>query len=121
MHDLTYAKEIMDAIARKSLELKPGSKIKAVHASISPLSHVTPERLKETFSSIAKDTPFKSVRLEIETLELGVKCESCKRGFMINKPTFECPECRSSNLNIVYSKEFRIDSIETVNKRPAKA
>jgi hydrogenase nickel incorporation protein HypA/HybF len=116
MHDLTFCQEILTALAGKSKKLRGNTKLKAVNVSISPLSHVTPETLTETFAVMVKDTPFRGIKLNIATLHLGIKCESCKKGFMVDKPTFECPQCHSQALNLIYQKEFIVDSIETAIK-----
>lgn len=120
MHDLTFAKEIIEALNNRIKTLDGSCEITIVKAGLSPLSHVKPEALKETFSSLVKGTPFERISLKIKTLQLGVKCESCKNEFMIDKPTLSCPECRSSDINVIYSKEFTVEAIE-VKKKPSKS
>jgi len=117
MHDLTFCQEILTALSEKRKKLTKNHKIKVAHVSISPLSHVTPETLRETFAVMVKGTPFAGIKLNVGILQLGIKCESCKKGFMVDKPTFECPECHGQVLNLIYQKEFVVDSIET-DKRP---
>jgi hydrogenase nickel incorporation protein HypA/HybF len=120
MHDLTFCQEILNALSEKHKKLAKNHTIKAANVSISPLSHVTPETLRETFAVMVKETPFKRIKLNIATLQLGIKCESCKKGFLVDRPTFECPQCHSQALNLIYQKEFIVDSIET-SKSPKKA
>ena len=120
MHDLTFCQEILTALSEKRKKLTKNHKIKVAHVSISPLSHVTPETLRETFAVMVKGTPFAGIKLNVGILQLGIKCESCKKGFMVDKPTFECPQCHSKALNLIYQKEFIVDSIETAIK-PKKA
>ena len=116
MHDLTFAKEILIVLNDKLKSLPRGSKIKVVNASLSLLSHVKPETLKETFAAMVKGTELEKITLKIGTLQLGIKCRACKNGFMVNKPVTECPECSSSDLDVIYFKEFTIDSIEVHKK-----
>ncbi len=120
MHDLTFAKEIIDALNKRARTLNGSCEITAVKAALSPMSHVKPEALKETFLALVKGTPFEHVSLRVKTLQLGIKCEACKNEFMIDNPTVSCPECRSSNINVVYSKEFTVEAIE-VKKKPSKS
>ena len=112
MHDLTFAKEIINAVNDRMKSLEKGSKIASVNASLSPLSHVKPETLKETFAALVKGTPLERITLNIKALKLGMKCASCQKSFTVDKPTFLCPECHSKDLTIVNSSEFRIDLIE---------
>ena len=116
MHDLTFCQEILNAFQGKLKRLKKGGKIKCANVSLSPISHVTPETLEETFRVMAKGTALGRVKLNIATLQLGIKCESCKKGFLVDKPTFVCPSCHGSSLNLIYQKEFMVDSIEVACK-----
>ncbi len=111
MHDLTFCREILSALQEKLKKLKKGTKIQCVTVSLSPISHVTPETLEETFRIMVKGTPFGRCKLKIATLQLGIKCESCKKGFLVDKPAFVCPSCHGSALTIIYQKEFVVDSI----------
>jgi Zn finger protein HypA/HybF (possibly regulating hydrogenase expression) len=112
MHDLTFAKEIINAVNNKVKNLEYGAKIAVVNASLSPLSHVKPETLKETFAALVKGTPLERLTLNVKALKLAMKCASCKKSFTVDKPTFLCPECHSKDITIVNSSEFRVDSVE---------
>lgn len=116
MHDLMFTKEIMSALNDKLNELTKGSKIIAVNAAISPLSHVTPETLMETFKVTVKGTDFENVILKIKVLQLGIHCRACKQSFMVDKPTTKCIKCNSGDLDIVYNKEFAVESVEVKTK-----
>ncbi len=114
MHDLTYAKEIINAVTEKMKALDHRAVITAVNAAVSPLSHVKPETLKETFAALVKGTPLEQITLNVKTLRLGMKCSSCQASFSVDKPTFLCPECHSPSLTITDQKEFEVESIEVV-------
>jgi hydrogenase nickel incorporation protein HypA/HybF len=117
MHDLTYAKEIINAVTDKMKTLDHHAVLTVVNAAVSPLSHVKPETLEETFAALVKGTPLEPIILNVKTLQLGMKCDSCQASFSIDKPTFLCPKCHSSSLTITDQKEFEIESMET-GKRP---
>jgi len=118
MHDLTFCNEILSALNDKTRKISKGYAIKSVKVSLSPLSHVAPETLKETFAAVSKDTPFSKVKLTVSACRLGIKCDSCKKGFKVSKPAFTCPECGSQSLNIIYQKEFTVDAIDVA--KPSK-
>ncbi len=111
MHDLMFTKEIITELKNKLASSPKGTKIKAVNASLSPLCHVKPETLAETFNATIKGTEFESVRLSVKVLPLEIKCTSCGLRFNIDKPTIKCPKCSNTDLDILYSKEFSVDSI----------
>ena len=111
MHDLTFAGEIINALNIKQKSLQSGSTIMSVNASLSPLSHVKPETLTETFKAMTKDTEFDKVALNVKVGQIEIRCHACKHVFFIDKPTTRCIKCDDSDLDIVYNKEFSIDSI----------
>jgi Zn finger protein HypA/HybF involved in hydrogenase expression len=112
MHDLTFANEIISALKEKTKTLGKDQKIILVEAALSPLSHVKPKALEETIRTLVKGTPFEKIPVRIKILQLGMRCNSCKNKFMIDKPSIKCPSCLSHDIEIVYSKEFMIECIE---------
>ena len=112
MHDLMFTKEILSALDGKINSIPKGSGIVAVNVSLSPLSHVKPETLTETFKAMTKGTRLENVALNIKVLQLEIECRSCKHNFRVNKPTTKCVKCDASDLDIVFNKEFLVDSIE---------
>jgi hydrogenase nickel insertion protein HypA len=112
MHDLTFTKEIIDALNTRQNGLPDGSRITSVNAALSPLSHVKPETLTETFKAMTKGTEFDKVDLNIKVLKLDIICRTCKHAFQIDKPTTRCVKCNDSDLDIVFNKEFVINSID---------
>ena len=111
MHDLTFTNEIISALNIKQNSTPNGSRITSVSASLSPLSHVKPETLTETFNAMVKGTEFEDIKLTIKVMPLEIKCRSCNHQFNVDKPTTKCPKCDNSDLDILYCKEFIVDSI----------
>lgn len=113
MHDLTFSKQIINAINDKANKMPKGAKISAVNAALSPLSHVKPETLAETFRAMVKGTEYEKITLNIKTLKIDVKCRACNTSFSVDRPTLKCVECDDPDLDILYAKEFVIESIQT--------
>lgn len=110
MHDLKYAHQILDGIRKVGGSNKTAA-IK-VEVYLSPLSHVSPEGLKETFSMIAEDEGYKNVSLNVSALEFCVHCKKCGKTWKSAKPTFKCPKCDSADFELEKYEEFYIDSID---------
>jgi len=113
MHDLMFTKELINALNSKLKTLPKDSKIIAINASLSPLSHVKPETLTETFRAMTSGTELNNIALNIKVLGLEIKCRTCKYNFHVDRPTTECVKCGSSDLDIVFNKEFIIDFVES--------
>ncbi len=111
MHDLMFTKEILTALKNRLNSAPKGTRIKAVNASLSPLSHVKPETLIETFNTMIKDTEFEDIVLNIKVLPLAIHCRACNHKFDVDKPTTKCPKCNNTDIDILHSKEFVINSL----------
>jgi hydrogenase nickel incorporation protein HypA/HybF len=105
-----FTKEILAAIKKKLSSEPIDTQIKAVSASLSPLSHVRPDTLAVTFNTMIKGTEFERIKLNLKILPLEIKCRACNHRTSIDKPIDACPKCHSSDLDILHSKEFAVDS-----------
>lgn len=112
MHDLMFAKEILAALNGKLNTMPKGVKIVAINAALSPLSHVRPETLTETFGVMVKGTEFEKIALNIKVMPIDIKCRACKHTFQVNEPTTMCIKCNSSDLDMVHGKEFLVESLQ---------
>lgn len=113
MHDIVFSKEIIRAVEEKRKTLAKGTRVVGVNVLLSPLSHVTAKTLSETFGQMAEGTDLEDIRLAVRSMAIKMKCNACGRYFPIEKPTFACPECRSSSIVIADGREFLVESIET--------
>ena len=112
MHETKFVEEIIFVLKHK-LEPAALSKPLVVNVRLSPLSHVTPEGLKETFKVLVQNEHFsKNAVLNIKTMEFDVYCKECKKISKAAQPIFNCPRCKSSDLDIQKEREFIIDSVE---------
>lgn len=116
MHDVVFSQDILRALRERARTLGPGEKIARAVVVLSPLSHVKPETLLETFALTAKGSGFEDVALEVKRLGLHMKCEDCSAEFSVIEPTFSCLSCGSSSLIITNNEEFKVESIE-IRKR----
>ena len=110
MHDLTYANQIIDRL-KKEVANDDKAASMAVEVSLSPFSHVTPERLKDVFKLLAEDEGYTNTVLDITALEFCVHCKKCGKTWKSAKPTFKCPKCDSTDFDLEKWDEFFIDSV----------
>lgn len=113
-----FTKEIVSALNIKQNSIPNGFRITSINAALSPLSHVKPETLTETFRTMTKGTEFDKVALNIKASQIEIICHTCKHAFLIDKPTTRCVKCNDSDLDIVHSKEFLIESINVEENHP---
>lgn len=110
MHDLTYAHQIIDRLKREVAKDGKAANI-TVEVSLSPFSHVTPERLKEVFKLLTEEERYTNTVLNIAALEFCVHCKKCNQTWKSAKPTFKCPKCDSADFELEKWEEFYIDSV----------
>jgi Zn finger protein HypA/HybF involved in hydrogenase expression len=116
MHDLKFANEAVFILKREIEKLGPASESKhiIVNVALSPLSHVKPDGFKKTFEAVLAHEAgnLKDVKLNIKPMRLDLFCKTCKKLSKISAPVFECPICKSADLEFEMEKEFFVDSIE---------
>ena len=112
MHDKVFAKQIKSAIDQKLSGMQKNTRISAVNARLSPLSHVKPDSLKGAFLLEVKDSKLEGISLNVQMSEVKVECSSCGYKFLITNPVFSCSKCNNKDLRIKQAPEFFIESIE---------
>lgn len=111
MHDLKFAHSILEAV--RTAVGDGDSKVPIVaDVFLSSFSHVTPQRLKDTFSILSKAEGFTNIKLNVNTFEFCIHCRKCGNTWKSAKPTFKCPKCDSADFEIEEWDEFYIDSIK---------
>ena len=99
MHDLQFAREINRVIKAKLKEI-PRAKVQSVKASLSPLSHVTPESLKQAFESLLKEDGLEGIDLSVDILDIEINCKNCDNTLFTKRPLVKCPRCQHADLEI---------------------
>ena len=115
MHETKFVNEILN-ILENNLDKGILLRNTVVNIRLSPFSHVTSERLQETFKEFSKETDFKEVKLNIIPLEVTVYCKNCKSISKVSKVALNCVYCGGLDLDIQIEREFFVESIELEDK-----
>lgn len=115
MHETVFVNEVFSALKNRFSNDTINS-IVSVNVKLSPLSHVAKEGLLNTYRELAKGSGFEHIKLNVEPLDLLLRCRSCKNISTVSSPTFKCPRCNSQDIELNFDKEFIIESIE-INKQ----
>jgi hydrogenase nickel incorporation protein HypA/HybF len=109
MHELVLAEDIFKKAMEKAGNAK---KVKMVRVLLGETRFTDKEELVECFNLITSDGPFEGVKLEIEVSPLKAKCGHC--GKEINEKTLrlDCPNCGSTNIEIVSGQELKILEVD---------
>lgn len=111
MHEFSIIEDLFKIIEDiiKKEKLKKVFKINLV---IGEMLQIVPETFEFVFNSSKKGTIFKNTILNIEFQAISGKCKNCNNEFKLNKNNYNCPECDSSDFDIISGKELIIKSIE---------
>jgi len=111
MHEFSIAQNLI-RIVKDAVDNGNLSKVTKVKVKVGELSGVVPDALEFSFRIIADDNNMKRAQLEIDFVPLKVKCKNCKKEFKLEFPSFVCPDCSSSDLDIITGNELFLESIE---------
>jgi hydrogenase nickel incorporation protein HypA/HybF len=108
MHELSVA----SAVVETAIKHAGGRPVTVVALRVGRLRQVVPESLRFYFDIVTRDTPCEAARLELEEIELALRCEECDHGWVAEAPIFRCAECGSSYVHIEAGEELYVDYIE---------
>ena len=111
MHELTVVSNIFRIIL-ETAENNSLSKISKINIRVGRQRHLAPDLMKFAFYSVSKNTIAEGACLEIERVDIQMKCRSCGLDFTVKDNTYICIECKSANLETIAGKDLLIESIE---------
>jgi hydrogenase nickel incorporation protein HypA/HybF len=111
MHEMGIAQELV----RIALEALPQDlkdpKVATLNLRIGKLAAVVPHSLTFCFEIITKDTPLEHARLDIETVPVVIRCNTCGRQWEADTPVFRCPDCENGQVSLISGREIEIESL----------
>jgi len=108
MHELSIAESVVRIADRHAA----GRRVAVVRLRIGRMRQVVPETLGFYFDFAARDTVCDGARLEMELVEVQLRCTACDHSWAIEVPSFRCPACSSSRAEVTAGNEFDVESIE---------
>lgn len=111
MHEVAIVED-MFRIIYDIAEKEKLSRIEKVSFSVGKMMQIVPDLFRFAFDSAKEDTIADKAELEIEFLEVIMRCRDCNYDFEIENNVFRCPVCGNSNLDLIQGKEMYIKSIE---------
>jgi hydrogenase nickel incorporation protein HypA/HybF len=108
MEELSMARDILGIIRG---HVSPGTEVDVVRVQVGALSGVTPEDLTYSFATLAANTPYKGVRLEITPVPAEGCCNRCGKTSAMDTAEIACPSCKSPDVTIVAGRELRVSEI----------
>lgn len=111
MHELALAESIVNTV-KKAVQDRPNAKVLQIRVRIGELTDIVPDSLQFGFESLIAETPMASARLEIERIPINCRCGKCGHEFAVEEFIFICPECFSTDIDMIRGDELEIVDIE---------
>lgn len=111
MHELTVVSNIFKIIL-ETAGSNNLTKISKISLKVGRQRHLAPDLMEFAFNSISKDTIAAGACLDIERVDIKMKCRSCGLNFIVEDNTYLCVSCGSARLETITGRDLLIESIE---------
>ncbi|SHI95053.1 hydrogenase maturation nickel metallochaperone HypA/HybF [Desulfofundulus thermosubterraneus] len=110
MHELGLIQAAMEEIARvaRANNIRRIVKVKLV---VGKLNGALPDALQFAFKVMAPETIFEGAVLEIEEVDIRLRCPACGHETVVDEITYWCPAC-GTRAEILAGKDLYIDYFE---------
>lgn len=117
MHEMGIALQIVE-IAKASIpaEMK-NNRVEQINLKIGRLAAVVPESLNLCMEVVTRDTPLEGAVIHIDEIPVVAKCRGCSHKWEVDGAVYICPECKSTDLNIISGSELNVVSIDIANSK----
>lgn len=112
MHEMGIAQQMVDIALDAIPSDIENPRVEKLNLRIGKLASVVEHSLRFCMEVITKDTPLEGVRLEIETVDVRVRCKACNHEWVVEGPSFRCPGCRQGEVELLSGRELEISSLE---------
>jgi hydrogenase nickel incorporation protein HypA/HybF len=110
MHELSIATNVVETVI-DSLSEESIAAVKSINISIGIFSGVDPSSLEFCLPLLIENGPLEKAEINIEVMPLVVSCHDC-RAEKLAATSLQCPECRSSAIEIISGKEIQVTSVD---------
>ena len=111
MHELTVVSNIFKIIM-ETADINNLTKISKVSLKVGRQRHLAPDLMKFAFDSVAQDTIAAGAFLNIERVDIQMRCRNCGLDFIVEDNAYLCISCGSAGLETISGKDLLIESIE---------
>lgn len=119
MHERSLVRALLTQIER--LVAKQGAgQVEEIRVQLGPLSNVDPILVESAFQALAPESAAAGARLVVEEVPLTGRCAVCRSEFEIVRFQFQCPQCRSQDIDVTAGDGFVLESI-TVRRETTAA
>ncbi|WP_300854901.1 hydrogenase maturation nickel metallochaperone HypA [uncultured Clostridium sp.] len=87
-------------------------KIKDINIKVGELTDLVPNCISYYFNIISKDTIAENAKINIDRIQVEIKCNVCGYFGKLGKNNYLCPSCKGNKYEIIKGREFYLDTME---------
>lgn len=111
MHEVSLVRTISSTLDAE-FSAEEVARLTHIHLRVGLLSNVQPILMQNAFRAVQEgEGRFEGVKLEIEVLEVKVRCEVCTQESVISNYKFACSNCGKPTSNIIQGNELLIHQV----------
>jgi hydrogenase nickel incorporation protein HypA/HybF len=114
MHELSVSESILEIVLRHGQEHN-AKKITDIYLVIGDLSSIIDESIEFYWNYISENTIASDAHLHFKRIQAKLKCVECSTEYQLTDSNLPCPNCNSSNVQVIAGEEFYLDAIEIDN------
>jgi hydrogenase nickel incorporation protein HypA/HybF len=108
---MSIAKSLLDIVTGEASKHNI-EKVVRIHIRAGELRGIVPEHLNYFFQFVSKDTLAEGAELEVEILPVKAECKACEMTFRVENFNYQCPRCRSEDVDTVQGLELMVQDFE---------
>ena len=111
MHEYSIVQSLID-LAEENAKQNNAKKVTKLEIKVGVLSGVEIPLLETAFNTFKEDTICDNAEFIIISQPIVVKCRECQKESTLEKNEYECPNCKSQNLEVLDGEEMYLMSLE---------
>jgi hydrogenase nickel incorporation protein HypA/HybF len=111
MHEISIASDL-SSIVLETARNENLLRVTRVNISFGRLIQIVPDIFEYAFREAVRDSVAHEAELDIEVVEIKMRCLKCGNDFHLEDNRFFCNVCQSADIDIIHGKELFIKSIE---------
>jgi hydrogenase nickel incorporation protein HypA/HybF len=111
MHELAITRSLLDLVLEEAAKAN-ASKVLKINVVLGEMSGVVDRFVEFNFDLLSKDTAAASAELSFRNVPKQARCHKCSHVFNPEEIRWACPNCQSTELEIIAGNELYVESIE---------
>ena len=111
MHEMAITMSLLDLVLEEAAKAG-ASKITTVNIVLGEMTGIIDQYVQANFELLSQNTPAEGATLTFQNVPRKARCRQCAHVFQPSDLVWACPQCQSTELEIIGGNELYVESIE---------